>query len=580
MCGIIGIAQKDPSIVESLLTALERMEYRGYDSSGIAIDQEGQIVRYRAVGPLSQLRKKVPLTLKSKTGIGHTRWATHGAPCEKNAHPHVSHQVALVHNGIIENFEALKSDLISKGFEFESETDTEVIAHLIQWHYQRSHNPKEAFHQALLELKGNFSLVCMFSDQPGLLFMARYGSCPLLVGMGEKKHVISSDALGCIDLAKKIVYLEDRTWGVASWDKVDFWTFEGDVRHLVPQDHPFPSFSFERGPYEHHMLKEIYEQTEMVKKLSQQDFKPLEAYGQFSHLTILGCGSSYYAGAIGKYFIEKKIPVTLELASEFHYRNPPMIPGVTLALSQSGETADTLKAANYAQKKHQKIISLVNVPSSSLARLSDAVIDLQAGPELGVASTKSFMAQLWALFSLAGLSSELKDVPQIFENTLLLLPQIQTLAKEFSSHQSLIFLGRGPCYPLAMEGALKVKELAYIHAEGIAAGELKHGPIALMDAHLPVLALAPYDPAFFEKTLSNLYEIAARRAPLFVITDPQGLKRMGSVSWQTLIMPQTTPVVQPFVLTLILQLLAYYTALQKNCAIDKPRNLAKSVTVE
>lgn len=580
MCGIIGMAQKSQSVVSSLLNALERMEYRGYDSSGIALVQAGELIRYRAVGPLKQLRKKIPISLQGLTGIGHTRWATHGAPCERNAHPHMARQVAVVHNGIIENFDDLKSALMNKGIIFESDTDTEVIAHLIQDLYDQLKDPKLAFHQAIKQLEGNFSLVCLFQDHGDQLFIARYGSCPLLVGSGHDRHVVSSDALGCIDLAHKIVYLEDGMWGVISWDKAQYWNFEGQACILPSHDHPFPNFSFERGDFDHHMLKEIYEQADMLKNLSRQNFPSLDAYGSPAHLTLIGCGSSYYAAAIGKYFLESRASVSLELASEFHYRTPPMIPGLILALSQSGETADTLKAAAYAKAKNQKVLALVNVPYSSLARLSDAMIDIQAGPELGVASTKSFMAQLWALLSLAGLGHELKAVPEIFEKTLLLLPHIETLAKHFASHQSLIFLGRGPCYPLAMEGALKVKELAYIHAEGIAAGELKHGPLALMDAYLPVLALAPYDPAFFDKTLSNLHEIAARGAPLFVFTDPKGLKRMGSTPWHTMIMPQTIPSVQPFMIALVLQLLAYHTALQKKCPIDKPRNLAKSVTVE
>jgi glucosamine--fructose-6-phosphate aminotransferase (isomerizing) len=583
MCGIVGLVRKT-AILSPLLTSLERLEYRGYDSSGIAVFEDQELVRYRSVGMLSNLRTRLPL-LSATTGIGHTRWATHGAPHESNAHPHMSTHIAVVHNGIIENFSSLKKNLLSQGYEFESETDTEVIAHLLDSYYKKSGDIKETFTQALHQLEGNFAIACLVKDHPDTLFVARRGSPPLVIGYSQEGNMVSSDALGCIGLADTLSYLESDTWAIIRLDTVEAYSFQSRPIHLTQQSNPFVSFALDKGNFEHYMLKEIHEQASVLRHLIPQSFPSLENMmgGRPNHITLLGCGTSFYAGWVGKYYLEQHCPVTLELASEFHYRTPMMTPGLTIALSQSGETADTLKAMEYAQTKEQKLASIVNVSYSSLARLSHWVLETQAGPEVGVASTKSFVAQLWILLALAGVDKEkAADLPHLMEQTLLLMPSIRSIAKSLSHAKSILYLGRGPSYPLALEGALKMKELSYIHAEGMAAGELKHGPIALIDQSMPVIVLAPYD-SVFDKTLSNLHEITAREGDVIVITDEKGALHMGGLaSIREIIVLPFTPYapLHPFLYALVLQLLAYYTALSKGCTIDKPRNLAKSVTVE
>lgn len=582
MCGIVGLIQ-EKSIIDPLLKALERLEYRGYDSAGLAIFEEKDLLRYRSVGSLAVLKQMLP-PLLGTVGIGHTRWATHGAPHESNAHPHCSGPIALVHNGIVENFAFLKKKLLMEGFEFESETDTEVIAHLLHFHYCQDYDPLRAFSTVLSQLDGNFALACLIQGHENKIFIARKGSTPLIIGYGKQGHVVSSDALGCIGLADQISSLESETWAVLTLNEVKSYDFQGKSFVLSRQLNPCLAFAIDRGSFNHYMLKEIHEQASVVQRLLPQSFPSLRTMAGTASpsITLLGCGTSFYAGWVSKYYLEKDYSVTLELASEFHYRKPTMLPGLTLALSQSGETADTLKAAAYAKSQHQVLASIVNTNHSSLARVSDWVLEMQAGPEVGVASTKSFVAQLWVLMQLAGLPTEQAlDLPGLMEQTLLLMPDIQGLARSFMHTSNLLYLGRGPSYPLALEGALKMKELSYIHAEGMAAGELKHGPIALIDKSFPVILLAPYD-GVFEKTLSTLHEISARDGNVVVLTDEQGACHMGlSAVREVLILPFTPyEKLHPFLYVLVLQLLAYYTALYRGCPIDKPRNLAKSVTVE
>lgn len=583
MCGIIGIVGHNP-VAERMLDSLERLEYRGYDSSGIAVFQEDLLVRYRVVGTLANLRqrlKSVP-PLNGFTGIGHTRWATHGAPHESNAHPHFSHRIAVVHNGIIENFSVLKKMLLAKGYEFESETDSEVIAHLLDESYGRLKDIRKVFLEVLPQLRGSFAIACLIKDHPQCLVVARRGTPPLVVGKGQKETAVSSDALGLMGITKECAYLKDDTWALLEPESITAYDFAGQTYELQYHSNPFNEFTLDRGQYPHYMLKEIHEQPLVIKSLVNRALPNMRILTgkDVSHVTILGCGTSFYAGWVGKYFLESHYPVTLELASEFHYRRPRMIPGVTIALSQSGETADTLKAVEYAKSQGQEIISILNVPHSAIGRLSDHVIDTQAGLEVGVASTKSFVAQVWVMLALAGFNRG-KDLPPLMEETLLLIPTIQAVAMKLASAQSLLYLGRGASYPMALEGALKMKELSYIHAEGMPAGELKHGSIALIDRSMPVVALAPYDD-IFEKTVSNLHEIAAREGVMTILTDQEGSHRLGlsSVS-DVLVLPSSPyPEYTPLLYALVLQLLAYYTALYKGCSIDKPRNLAKSVTVE
>lgn len=585
MCGIIGLVYKKP-IISPLLKALERLEYRGYDSSGIVVlDSQGSLVRYRSVGMLSELKKHIP-PLEAEVGIGHTRWATHGAPHESNAHPLMSHHIAVVHNGIIENFSPLKKKLLAQGYVFESETDTEVIAHLLDFYYTLYNKDiKKTFLEVLPQLEGNFAIACLIKETPQKIITARKGSSPLVLGKGPDGWMVSSDVLGCAGLADHVYYMENNQWGYIEGEKIHTYTFSGVPVILPAHTNPFTHVAMDRGSFEHYMLKEIHEQSKIITHLAGQPLINLDALsplGMPAHLTLLGCGTSFYAAWVGKYFLEHICPVTLELASEFHYRSPVMLPGMTMALSQSGETADTLKAMEYAKSQSQTLCSIVNIPYSSIARLSDHVIETHAGPEIGVASTKSFMAQLWILMMLAGrVGPQTHGLPQMMEHTLLLIPAIQNLAKDIAHATSILYLGRGPSYPLALEGALKMKELAYIHAEGIAAGELKHGPIALIDRSVPVIVLAPYDNVF-DKTVSNLHEIAARQGRLWVITDEKGVLDLGlSASCETLVLPSPpNDVFFPFLSALILQLIAYYTALYRGCSIDKPRNLAKSVTVE
>lgn len=582
MCGIVGMVHFE-SVMTALVPALRRLEYRGYDSAGIALLDKGELTRYRVVGVLDQLTGDIPQDWDAKTGMGHTRWATHGEPSVRNAHPHFSRRVAIVHNGIVDNFQVLKQHLQDKGYTFASDTDTEVIAHLIDSYLDRGHDPVSAFSIAIQQLEGNFAIACMMTHWKDALLVARRGTPPLLVGKGIKGYSIASDALGLVDVSDHLAYLEGDSWAVVTQDSVVAYDFLGQEKPLNWQKQMVHHQHCNQGEYTHFMRKEIDEQPHVIARLLSEPTPRLDQlYPDLKHVSLLGCGTSFYAAWIGKYVLEHRYGVTLELASEFSYRHAIMSPGVTLALSQSGETADTLKAVDYAKNQGQKLISVVNAPYSSLARCSDHVLDMQAGPEIGVASTKAFTAQLWLLFALAGITPDrAQHLPHSMKQALLLAPDIRRWATALADASNMLYLGRGVSYPVALEGALKMKELSYIHAEGLAAGELKHGSLALVDSTIPIIFLAPHD-KIFDKTLGNIHEIIARKGRLYVITDQAGAEKMPAVGLtQCLILPDAPdPIFNPFTQTMALQLLAYYTALERGCSIDKPRNLAKSVTVE
>ena len=581
MCGIVGMVHTK-AVMDVLVPALRRLEYRGYDSAGIALLDQGKLTRYRALGVLDDLTGDIPLDSPAKAGVGHTRWATHGEPSVRNAHPHFSHRVAIVHNGIVDNFDPLKKQLQLQGYDFSSDTDTEVIAHLIDSWIEKTGDPVVAFSSAIKQLEGSFAIACMISGGKDALLVARRGTPPLLVGKGPRGHSISSDALGLAD-SDTIAYLNGDSWAIITLDCVTVYDFSGQIQSLQWQKQTTEHQNCHQGDYAHFMRKEIDEQPDVIARLLSQSIAPLDQmYPDLKHVSLLGCGTSFYAAWIGKYLLERQYSVTLELASEFSYRHAIMSPGVTLALSQSGETADTLKAVAYARNQGQNLISLVNAPHSSLARCSDYVFDMCAGPEIGVASTKAFTAQLWLLFALAGVKADrAKPLPDRMKAALKLSPELSRWAKQLAPASSMLYLGRGVSYPIALEGALKMKELSYIHAEGLAAGELKHGSLALVDSDMPIIFLAPHD-EIFDKTLGNIHEIIARKGKVYVLTDQAGAAKMPSVGLaEVLILPDAPePVFTPFIQTIAVQLLAYYTALERGCSIDKPRNLAKSVTVE
>jgi glucosamine--fructose-6-phosphate aminotransferase (isomerizing) len=607
MCGIIGITGHK-GVVDRLLSGLERLEYRGYDSAGLAIQTEGHLACRRAPGKIGALKKKVSeAPLEGVLGIAHTRWATHGAPTEKNAHPHMTQRVALVHNGIIENYGSLKKDLLSQGCQFHSETDTEVIVHLVDRFLEKGLSPLQAVQSTLSRLEGAFALAIIFADQPHLLIGARRGS-PLVIGYGEEEMYLGSDALALAPLTQKISYLE-----------------EGDVCVLMPQsvtvysakneqvDRPLTQTSLShamigKGEYPHFMLKEIHEQplaaaatlTTFLQEDQGKIHLPQGApdLSLIERITIVACGTSYYAGMVAKYWIETvaRIPVEVDIASEFRYRRPPMPPkGLTLFISQSGETADTLGALTYAKEQGQTLVSVVNVPTSSLARLSHVALLTHAGPEIGVASTKAFTTQLMVLaaFTLAlaqsrktlspdaheELLAALRTVPFHMDAVLQKKEELKALSHQLVKARDVLFLGRGSQYPIALEGALKLKEISYIHAEGYPAGEMKHGPIALIDSQVPLVILAPSD-GLYEKTVSNVQEAMARGGQVLLVTDAPGRAKFSGEVMGSFLIPSVNPFIAPLITALPIQLLAYYTAVLKGTDVDQPRNLAKSVTVE
>jgi glucosamine--fructose-6-phosphate aminotransferase (isomerizing) len=609
MCGIVGILGREP-VAEHLVDALRRLEYRGYDSAGIATLEGGQLARRRAEGKLRNLELKLQKepALKGTVGIGHTRWATHGRPSESNAHPHATDVVAVVHNGIIENFRELREELEKGGAKFGSETDTEVVAHLVTREMKKGRTPVEAVAAALPRLRGAFALVFLFNGESDLLIGARKGS-PLAVGYGDGEMYLGSDAIALAPFTDTISYLEDGDSVVLTRKSVAVHDAGGSSVQRAVLKSAASAFLVDKGNYRHYMAKEIHEQPEVVGHtlahyldLSAErvvlpaklpfDFKSLD------RISIAACGTAYYAGLVAKYWFERfaRLPVEIDVASEFRYREAPLSPGgLAIFVSQSGETADTLATLRYAKEHKQHVLSVVNVPTSTIARESDVVMPTLAGPEIGVASTKAFTCQLAALACLAvgagrarGVLSEadekklvhaLIEVPRLMSEALALEPQIELIARELAKSRDVLYLGRGTSYPLALEGALKLKEISYIHAEGYAAGELKHGPIALIDETMPVIVIAPYD-RVFEKTLSNMQEVAARGGKIILITDPQGAREAHVPALAKIAVPDMPATVTPLVFAIPVQLIAYHTAAFLGKDVDQPRNLAKSVTVE
>ncbi|MBS0271081.1 MAG: glutamine--fructose-6-phosphate transaminase (isomerizing) [Proteobacteria bacterium] len=604
MCGIIGIVGNHP-VGQRLIHGLEKLEYRGYDSAGLATIYKGQIHRLRAEGKLINLKEKFLTTpLKGHNGIGHTRWATHGQPTELNAHPLANPRVALVHNGIIENYAELRKDLEAKGCVFESETDTEVVAHLIALYMDRELTPQEAVAKTLKKLKGAFALAILFTGYENLLIAARQGGSPLAIGFGGGEMYVGSDAIALASLTQKVCYLEDGDWAVLYPEGVTIFDKEDTPVDRPIEDSHLSENTVSKGIYDHFMLKEIYEQPHTIGATLSAFLNegvlnlPSLPWESISRLTISACGTAYYAGLIAKYWFEKiaRLSVEIDVASEFRYRNPPLPEkGLSLLISQSGETIDTLAALEYMKAQDQIVVSIVNVPGSSIARQSDTVLVAKAGPEIGVASTKSFTAQLTVLALLVLQASRnrgyldesafeemafgLRFLPALCEKAITQEDQIRAFAQTLSQARDVLFLGRGTNYPLALEGALKLKEISYIHAEAYAAGEMKHGPIALLDKNVPVVIVAPFDD-LFEKTASNIQEVIARGAPVIVLTDNKGAQHLQALAANLLVLPITTSLTAPIVYAIPLQLLAYHTALLKGTDVDQPRNLAKSVTVE
>lgn len=609
MCGIIGIAgERDvaPLIVE----ALRRLEYRGYDSSGVATLVGGDIERRRASGKLDRLMILMhEQPLSGRTGIGHTRWATHGAPTERNAHPHASARVALVHNGIIENFRELRDELHAAGHRFESETDTEVAVHLVTHYLDQGLSPEDAAKTAVQRLTGAFALVMLFKDHESLLIAARRGS-PLAVGYGKTEAYFGSDAFSLAPFTNRVSYLEDGD--VAIVRGADVKIFGGDGQPVTREIVLVPEAAgmVDKGGFRHFMAKEIHEQPEVVghtvsryldatgPRIALPNPDDAKLFADAPRLTISACGTAFYAGLVGKYLFEKlaRLPVEADIASELRYRDP-VYPkgGVCLYVSQSGETADTLAAMRDAKAQGQRTIAIVNAPNSSMARDADVVFPTYAGPEIGVASTKAFTCQLSLLTTLAiaagkargvidaveeqRLCKLLLEIPRHMVEVLAQEPAIEALGHEIAKAQDVLYLGRGVHFPLAMEGALKLKEISYIHAEGYAAGEMKHGPIALIDENVPVIVIAPHD-ALFEKTVSNMHEVMARGGRVVLISDKRGCAAAAKDAWAHIEMPDCDPLIAPLLYALPIQLLAYHAAVAKGTDVDQPRNLAKSVTVE
>ncbi len=608
MCGIVGILGREP-VAGQLVDALKRLEYRGYDSAGVATLESGQLARRRAEGKLRNLETRLarePLT--GTIGIGHTRWATHGKPTESNAHPHATDRLAVVHNGIIENFRELREELESKGAKFGSETDTEVVAHLVTHEMKNGRSPVEAVEAALPRLRGAFALAFLFTGQEDLLIGARKGS-PLAIGYGDGEMYLGSDAIALAPFTDTISYLEDGDSAVLTRRSVEVHDAKGSKVERAVLKSSASAFLVDKGNHRHFMAKEIHEQPEVVGHTLAHyldmaaervrlpvdlpfDFRTLE------RVSMSACGTAYYAGLVAKYWFERfaRLPVEIDVASEFRYREAPLkADGLAIFVSQSGETADTLATLRYAKEHKQHVVAVVNVPTSTIARESDVVMPTLAGPEIGVASTKAFTCQLAVLACLAvaagrarGVLSEedernlvraLIGVPRHMAEALTLEPQIEHLARDLAKSRDVLYLGRGTSYPLSLEGALKLKEISYIHAEGYAAGELKHGPIALIDEKMPVIVIAPYD-RVFEKTLSNMQEVAARGGRIILITDPEGAREAHVESLSKITLPEMPATVTPLVYAIPVQLIAYHTAVVMGTDVDQPRNLAKSVTVE
>jgi glucosamine--fructose-6-phosphate aminotransferase (isomerizing) len=607
MCGIIGIIGRQ-QVAPLLLDGLRRLEYRGYDSAGMATLVNGHIERRRAEGKLANLgarleREPLPGTI----GIGHTRWATHGRPSERNAHPIATDRVAVVHNGIIENFQALKDELVAEGRVFHTDTDTEIVAQLLTAHLERQKTPEQAMALAMARLRGAFALACLFGGRHDLLIGARRGS-PLAVGYGEGEMYLGSDALALAPLTRRIAYLEEDDWVVLRNDGASVFNDGRQVEREIRQT-ALSGAMIGKGNHRHFMLKEIHEQPAVIGDTLQSYVDPVSRavklpdlpvdWRTVPKLTITACGTAYLAGLVAKYWFETlaRLPVEVDIASEFRYREAPLPEGgVCLAISQSGETVDTLAALRYARKERQTILSVVNVPESAIARESHAVLPTLAGPEIGVASTKAFTTQLVVLCCLAiaaarargaidaareqALVGALIEVPARVAEVLNDDDAIRRIAIDIVAEaRDVLYLGRGTSYPIALEGALKLKEISYIHAEGYAAGEMKHGPIALIDETVPVVVVAPTD-AVFDKTASNVEQVEARGGRLVLLSDAAGVARLGRSAAACVTLPTIDPLVAPILYAVPVQLLAYHTAVAKGTDVDQPRNLAKSVTVE
>jgi glucosamine--fructose-6-phosphate aminotransferase (isomerizing) len=606
MCGIVGMIGSRAAS-GFLLDGLRRLEYRGYDSAGIATLVKGKLETRRAEGKLDSLAQRLKdQPLAGTVGIGHTRWATHGKPTEANAHPHATDLVAVVHNGIIENYRELRNELEKKGCVFSSETDTETIAHLISDYLRQGMTPQQATALSLKRLEGAFAIGVLFAGHEELLIGARRGS-PLALGYGDGEMYLGSDALALAPLTNRISYLEEGDWAELYADKIIVHDADDKVVERKIHVTSLSGAMIGKGQYRHFMLKEIFEQPAVIGDTLSTMVTPDDQltmptlpfdWKNVPRVTIIGCGTASYAGLVAKYWFEQlaRLPAELDIASEFRYREAPMpASGVTIAVSQSGETADTLAALHYAKRQGQKILSVVNVAQSSIARASDAVAPTLAGPEIGVASTKAFTTQLTVLLCLALAAAEargtlppaqikailqaLREVPAQINAILRDEHQFQELAQHVSEAHDVLYLGRGLLYPIAMEGALKLKEISYIHAEGYPAGEMKHGPIALIDENMPTVFLAPSD-SLYEKTASNIQEVVARGGKVILISDKTGIAHIGAKTFWNIALPSADPVVLPLLYAIPVQLLAYYTAVAKGTDVDQPRNLAKSVTVE
>ena len=608
MCGIVGILGRGP-VAEQLVDSLKRLEYRGYDSAGIATLEGGELERRRAEGKLKNLEKRLqedPLT--GYIGIGHTRWATHGKPTESNAHPHVTDNVAVVHNGIIENFRELRIELQKEGARFASETDSEVVAHLVNSHLLKGLSPQEAVKASLPRLRGAFALAFLFRGHDDLMIGARKGP-PLAIGYGNGEMYLGSDAIALAPLTDTISYLEDGDWAVLTREICVVYDTHGATVSRDVVKWGASSFLADKANYRHFMAKEIHEQPEVVghtlaryvDMASERVALPVKLpfdFRNIQRISISACGTASYAGYVAKYWFEHfaRVPVEIDVASEFRYREAPLRKGdLAIFISQSGETADTLAALRYAKAAGCHTLSIVNVPASTIARESETVLQTLAGPEIGVASTKAFTCQLMALAALAiaagrargelsdsdeaQLVHGLVEIPRLMVAALANESQIEKLARDIAKSKDVLYLGRGTSYPLALEGALKLKEISYIHAVGYAAGELKHGPIALIDEHMPVVVIAPYD-RVFEKTVSNMQEVAARGGRIILMTDARGATEATMDSLVTIVLPDMAAAFTPMVYAIPVQLLAYHTAVIMGTDVDQPRNLAKSVTVE
>jgi len=608
MCGIVGILGREP-VAGLLVDALKRLEYRGYDSAGVATLEGSQLARRRAEGKLRNLEARLarePLT--GTIGIGHTRWATHGRPTEDNAHPHATERLAVVHNGIIENFRELREELERAGTKFGSDTDTEVVAHLVTQEMKNGRSPAEAVAAALPRLRGAFALAFLFAGENDLIIGARKGS-PLAIGYGDGEMYLGSDAIALGPFTDAISYLEEGDSVVLTRKRVEVRDAKGGKVERAVLRSSASAFLVDKGNYRHFMAKEIHEQPEVVghtlahyiDMAAERVRLPAELPFDLSTLervSISACGTAYYAGLVAKYWFERlaRLPVEIDVASEFRYRDVSLAPGgLAIFVSQSGETADTLATLRYAKEHKQHVLAVVNVPTSTIARESEVVMPTLAGPEIGVASTKAFTCQLAVLACLAiaagrarGVLSEaeesktahaLIETPRLMAEALALEPEIEHFARDLAKSRNVLYLGRGTSFPVALEGALKLKEISYIHAEGYAAGELKHGPIALIDENMPVIVIAPHD-RVFEKTLSNMQEVAARQGKIILITDPRGARDAHLDLLSKLTLPAMPATVTPLVYAIPVQLIAYHTAVVMGTDVDQPRNLAKSVTVE